>query len=64
MNIDPEGSLGITEESVYCYLVGEERRQIGNALLPSITPHQALASKLTIKVLMKGGYCQKKLAIK
>jgi hypothetical protein len=54
MNIDPEGSLGITEESIYCYTVGEERRQLGNALLPPVTPYQAMASKLTIKVHLKG----------
>lgn len=54
-NVDPEGSLGLSEESIYCYVVGEERRQVGNALLPPITPYQALANKLTIRVHMKGG---------
>lgn len=57
-SIDPESSLGLNEDSIYCYMVGEERRQIGNALLPPVTPHEALANKLTIKIHMKGAYIQ------
>ncbi len=58
-SIDSERQLGLTEESVYCYHMGEERRQMGNALLPPSTPYEALANKCTIKVYLKGeGACQ------
>ncbi len=59
MNIDPDNSLGLSEDSVYCYFMGDERRQVGNALLPPVTPYQALANKLTIKVYMKGAWLRR-----
>ncbi len=52
--IDQEGYLGFNEDSIHCYLIGDQRRAIGNALLPSTTPYQAIADSNEIKILMKG----------
>lgn len=56
--IDPESVLGLSEDSIQCYSIGEQRRQVGNALLPPITPYQAVSANNEIKILMKGNHCQ------
>ena len=52
--IDPEGELGLSDESVHCYSIGDHRRQVGNALLPPLTPYQATTGNNDIRVLLKG----------
>ena len=52
--IDPENALGLSEDSIQCYMVGDQRRQVGNALLPPITPYQAVCSNNEMRILLKG----------
>ena len=54
--IDPESVLGLSEDSIQCYSIGDQRRQVGNALLPPVTPYQAVSTNNDIKILMKGKY--------
>ena len=52
--MDQEGYLGLNEDSIHCYIIGDQRRAIGNALLPLTTPYQAVSDSNQIKILMKG----------
>ena len=53
-SVDMEGCLGLNEDSIMCYCVGEQRRQIGNALLPTKTPYEAVQVNSEIRIMMKG----------
>eukprot|EP00731_Ephydatia_muelleri_P029738 Em0021g261a len=52
--IDPDGYLGLSEDSILHYYISEQRRELGNALLPPQTPHQSLGSQANIRVVLKG----------
>ena len=52
--IDPDGALGLSDDSIQCYTIGEQSRQVGNALLPPITPYEAVSASGEIRVLLKG----------
>lgn len=52
--IDPDSVLGLSEDSIQCYSIGEQRRQVGNALLPPVTPYQAVSTNNEIRILLKG----------
>lgn len=46
--------MGLTEDSIHCYIIGDQRRAIGNALLPLLTPHQAVADGNQVRILIRG----------
>lgn len=52
--IDPDGALGVTDDSIHVYYMGSVSRAIGNALLPPTTPYQALDGATEMSVLLKG----------
>lgn len=53
-SIDPEGCLALNDESILHYHVSDVCRSIGNALLPPVTPHQALSENQEITIALKG----------
>jgi hypothetical protein len=53
-SIDPEQSLHLTEESILYYMVDDVQRSIGNALLPFVTPYQAVSNDTRITIALKG----------
>lgn len=53
-SIDQEQLLGLKDDSIMYYMVDNIQRSVGNALLPFVTPHQAVQNDSRVTIALKG----------